>query len=115
MILALGLGGVTLSLFSSTAVLLVIATVICGVGQGLSFKYSLLRVSEAARGKDLAATVSSYYIVGYVGTAVGPLAAGLSGGSRAIVGIVCIAFAVVAVVVAVMGSREVRLEKNEVV
>lgn len=105
-ILALGLGGVTLSLLSSNAVLLIIATVICGVGQGISFKYSLLRVSEAARGKNLAATVSSYYIVGYVGTAVGPLAAGLSGGSSAVVGIVCIAFAVLSVAVAVAGSRQ---------
>ncbi|OFM49902.1 hypothetical protein HMPREF2547_03455 [Corynebacterium sp. HMSC055G02] len=105
-ILALGLGGATVSLLSSNAVLLIIATVICGVGQGISFKYSLLRVSEAARGKDLAATVSSYYIVGYAGTAVGPLAAGLSGGSSAVVGIVCIAFAVLSVAVAVAGSRQ---------
>lgn len=105
-ILALGLGGATVSLLSSNAVLLIIATVICGVGQGISFKYSLLRVSEAARGKDLAATVSSYYIVGYVGTAVGPLAAGLSGGSSAVVGIVCIAFAALSVAVAVAGSRQ---------
>ena len=105
-ILALGLGGATVSLLSSNAVLLIIATVICGVGQGISFKYSLLRVSEAARGKDLAATVSSYYIVGYVGTAVGPLAAGLSGGSSAVVGIVCIAFAALSIAVAVAGSRQ---------
>lgn len=105
-ILALGLGGATVSLLGSNAVLLIIATVICGVGQGISFKYSLLRVSEAARGKDLAATVSSYYIVGYVGTAVGPLAAGLSGGSSAVVGIVCIAFAALSVAVAVAGSRQ---------
>lgn len=98
--LAVGLVGVAAALYVGSALLLLLATIVCGVGQGISFKYSLLKVSEIAGGEKLAATVSSYYIVGYVGTAAGPLAAGLSGGSSAVVGIGCLVFAVGALVTA---------------
>lgn len=108
-ILATGLIGVANGLLMGSALVFIVATVLCGVGQGISFKYSLLSVSEAARGTALAATVSSYYIVGYVGTAVGPLAAGLSGGGSQVVGTVCVVFAVGAVAAAAfsMTGKEV--------
>nr|WP_120492712.1 MFS transporter [Corynebacterium lactis] len=99
-VMAAGLCCVVIGLMTQSAAVLILATMVCGIGQGVSFKYSLMAVSQAAQGKSLSATVSSYYIVGYVGTALGPLVAGLAGGSSLVVSLTCGAFAAASVLVA---------------
>lgn len=95
-ILALGLVGTATGLVIGSAVLFWAATIVAGVGQGLSFRASLYLLTEMAPSGHVAQTVSSYYIVGYAATAVPPLAAAFAGGGAVIVAVVCAVVAAVA-------------------
>lgn len=96
-ILAVGLGGTAAGLAVGSAVLFWAATVVAGVGQGLSFRASLYLLTEIAPHGRVSQTVSSYYIVGYLATAVPPLAAGFAGGGITAVAVVCGIVAIAAV------------------
>ncbi|WP_118788001.1 MFS transporter [Corynebacterium otitidis] len=95
--LAVGLVGMAVSLVGVFPALFWVATVICGVGQGVSFKASLANAVDSALPGDEARTTSMYYLVAYLGTGVPPVIAGLLGGGAAAVSAVAAVVAIIAV------------------
>lgn len=96
-VLAVGLVGMAVSLVGVFPALFWVATVICGVGQGVSFKASLANAVDSALPGDEARTTSMYYLVAYLGTGVPPVIAGLLGGGAAAVSAVAAVVAIIAV------------------
>lgn len=88
-ILVVGLGSTAVSLIIGASVVAWFGICISGVGQGISFRTSLAGMAELSPRSDKAKTVSTYYVVGYVATAVPALAAGIVGGQPFVVAIVC--------------------------
>lgn len=88
-ILVIGLGATAISLIVGESILAWFGICISGIGQGISFRTSLADTTELSPSSDKAKTVSTYYVVGYVATAIPALAAGIAGGQPHVVAIVC--------------------------
>lgn len=97
-LLAVGLLGTASALLAGRNGLFWGATAVTGVGQGLSFRSSLYRTAQLVPADQSSRTVSAYYVVGYVATAVPALAAGFAGGGTAQVAFACGVLAVIAIV-----------------
>lgn len=88
-ILVVGLGSTAVSLIIGEPIVAWFGICISGIGQGISFRTSLAGTAELSPRSDKAKTVSTYYVVGYVATAVPALGAGIVGGQPYVVAIVC--------------------------
>lgn len=88
-ILVAGQGSTAVSLIIGAPIVAWFGICISGVGQGISFRTSLASTAELSPRPDKAKTVSTYYVVGYVATAVPALAAAIVGGQPYVVAIVC--------------------------
>lgn len=107
-ILALGLVGTAGSFIVGSSLVFWVSTVAAGIGQGLAFRSSLYLLTASAPRGRIAQTVSSYYIVGYIATAVPSLGAGLAGGGAGVVSVVCALVAGVAALNIAVVYRTVR-------
>lgn len=76
-LLAVGLGLLALAGVLSSLVLLLVATTLAGVGQGLVFLGGLTAVNHAAPADRRAAVLSSFYVVVYCGVGLPVIGAGL--------------------------------------
>jgi MFS family permease len=81
---------------------LLVATVLAGVGQGLTFMGSLADVNEIAPADRKANVVASYYVVVYLGTALPVMGVGALAGPRGLESAIRI-FAVVVIGVCLAG------------
>lgn len=76
LVLAGGFVLVAAAMTCQIQLLLVLAAIVCGAGNGMAFRGSLARVAAAAPTGTESRVVSSYYVVGYVATAVPALLVG---------------------------------------
>ncbi|MEU8718549.1 MFS transporter [Streptomyces sp. NPDC048663] len=81
-VLVLGLLAIGAALYWESLALLIVGALIGGVGQGMAFRAALTQVSSAAPRQYQGATISTFFVVAYVGislpvVAVGALALGL--------------------------------------
>lgn len=88
-ILSTGLIGVAVALHWLNYYLFWLMVIIVGGGQGITFRSSLSRIISISPKSDLSNTVSLYYVVGYVATAVFPLSTGLVSQETLAVPIIC--------------------------
>lgn len=87
---------------ASSLGLLLAATLIAGIGQGLTFAGSLADVNEIAPESHKANTVASYFVVVYLGTALPVIGVGALAGSIGLVAAIQV-FAVVVVAACLAG------------
>lgn len=79
LLLALGFGITAYGIDVQRAWIVVAATVLVGVGQGIAFRSSLTLAAHSASPHRQATVISIYYIFGYLMTAVLPLLSNVSG------------------------------------
>ncbi|WP_019631221.1 MFS transporter [Actinomadura atramentaria] len=77
-VLIAGLGCVAGGLAASSLALLVLGTVVVGVGHGVSFRAGMAAVSGAAPPERRAETVSSFFVVAYIGISIPVVLVGLA-------------------------------------
>jgi MFS family permease len=77
-VLVAGLAGIAVALGTDLLTLLVIGTVIVGVGQGVSFRAGIAAVTAASPEDRRAETVSSFFVVAYVGISIPVILVGLA-------------------------------------
>lgn len=70
LVLVAGLAGVAGALLGGSLPLLVAGTVVVGVGQSLSFRAGMAAITAAAPAQRRAETVSSFFVVAYVGISI---------------------------------------------
>jgi predicted MFS family arabinose efflux permease len=79
-ILIAGLGAIAGALLAGSLALLVVGTIVVGVGQSLSFRAGVTAISVASPDHERAQTVSSYFLVAYTGIAVPVILVGVAAG-----------------------------------
>ncbi|WP_158891374.1 MFS transporter [Amycolatopsis anabasis] len=99
LVLVLGLAGIGTALTTGSPVLLVLATFVVGIGQGVSFRAGMTAVTEHSPADRRAETVSAFTVVAYLGISVPVVLVGVA---AAFVGLhtAAMAFTVVVAVVA---------------
>ncbi|MFC0039729.1 MFS transporter [Actinomadura rayongensis] len=78
LVLIAGLGAIAVALATSTLAPLVLGTIVVGVGQGLGFRAGMTAISEASPAARRAETVSSFFVVAYVGISVPVILVGVA-------------------------------------
>jgi predicted MFS family arabinose efflux permease len=76
-VLIAGLGLLAISLGVSSLTLLVLAGVVSGLGQGLSFRSGLAELTAASPAEQRAAVASSFFVVAYVGLSLPVIGVGV--------------------------------------
>ncbi|WP_028937767.1 MFS transporter [Pseudonocardia spinosispora] len=70
LVLVTGLAAIAAALGTASLVALVIGTVVVGIGQGISFRAGMLAITEHSPADRRAETVSSFFVVAYLGISV---------------------------------------------
>jgi len=114
-LLATGLSLLALAGRLSSLILLIVATVIAGIGQGLAFLGGLTAVNQAAPADRHADTLSSFYVIIYLGVGLPVVGVGFlatSAGLLAAVQYFAGAVAILCVVVLLVLARAPRLSRR---
>ncbi|WP_020498286.1 MFS transporter [Sciscionella marina] len=69
-VLILALAGIAASLLTASLTLLVLGTIVVGIGQGICFRSGMAAVTAHSPAHRRAETVSSYFVVAYLGISV---------------------------------------------
>ena len=75
--LSLGLLGFALSIISGSLILLLIATILCGLAQGLIFKVCLSIINKYTDKNDITTVNAIFFIVNYIGMSIPVIIIGL--------------------------------------
>jgi predicted MFS family arabinose efflux permease len=78
LVLVAGLGGIAGGLLGRSVAALIAGTVVIGVGQALSFRSGMAAITAASPEAERAATVSSFFVVAYVGISLPVVAVGVA-------------------------------------
>lgn len=97
-VLAAGFILVAAAVLIAAKPLLVLATLVCGIGNGLAFRGSLARVAAVAPAGSESRVVSSYYVVGYAATALPTLVAGVLASNTGLSAVLAVLTAVLATI-----------------
>lgn len=112
LVLVAGLSAIATALTVGSLTALVVGTVVVGIGQGISFREGMLSITEHSPPDRRAETVSSFFVVAYLGISVPVILVGIA---AALFGlrIAGIAFTVAAAVLALTALTIVlRLHRN---